>query len=176
MTTPWARRKVLLSASLAALAAAWALVLPSCSSDKKEPDCVPAAGAKTDGDGKTYEMTPLLVDKEAKKNNDWCRACIMGPKGYASCQRVYGDTPTEPRDVIRQRARTKACVDSGFPADGCPDKATIGITCKGDPPPPNAGDPAKALQDLYKKLNPPNAKPESGGVKPPSDEAAPVIE
>jgi hypothetical protein len=166
-------REGILWRTAVALAAA-ALVLPACSSEKKEQDCVPATGAKPEA-GKKMEMTPLLVENQGKKDNDWCRACIMGPKGYASCQRVYGDTPTEPRDGIRERARVKACVDSGFPKDACPASATIGIACKGDPPPPSAGNPGKILQDMYKQLNPPPAGTGSSQLPTPGD-AKPAIE
>jgi len=154
MMTSNPRKKILLGASLAAVVTAWALALPSCSSEKKEPDCVPAEGAQPANAAK-YEMTPLNVENQDKKNNDWCRACVMGPKRFASCQRVYGDTPTEPREAIRERARIKACVDSGFPAGACPAGSTIGIACKGEPPPANAGNPADILQDMYKQMNPP---------------------
>lgn len=166
-------RKRILWRSAAALAAA-ALALPACSSEKKEPDCVPAADAKPEA-GKKYEVTPLVTGDKDKKDNDWCRACIMGPKGYASCQRVYGDTPAEPREKVRARARAKACVDSGFPADACPETATIGIVCKGEPPPPNAGDPAKILQGMYQQLNPPPAKAGSAGAPPPAGDKKPVV-
>jgi hypothetical protein len=148
MTTTKTAKGILPAAALAVAAG-----LASCSSEKKEPDCVPAPAADTAKTEK-YEMTRLNIDAVGKKDNDWCRACVMGPKRYASCQRVYGDTPTEPRDAIRERARIKACLDSGFPAGICPANATIGITCKGDPPPPGAGNPGKALQDMFNQLNP----------------------
>ena len=172
MTISKARKRIPWKSAIAAVAAA--LVLPACSSEKKEPDCVPAADTKAQA-GKKYEVTPLLTENMGKKDNDWCRACIMGPKAFASCQRVYGDTKTEPREKIRERARAKACVDSGFPADACPVSATIGIVCKGDPPPANSGDPAKILQDMYQQMNPPPAKAGSTGAPPPGDKK-PAIE
>jgi hypothetical protein len=136
--------------ALAALAAA----LSSCSSEKKEPDCVPAVDSDTQPKQKIVSKRLFIDDQADKKGNDWCRACVMGNKGYASCQRVYGDTPTEARDAIKERARVKACVDSGYTATSCPASATIAIVCKGDPPPPNGGNPAAALQNLYRSLNP----------------------
>jgi hypothetical protein len=165
MTVSKSRRRFLwhaLAAGVAALAAA------ACSSEKAQPDCVPAPASKPAEKGAKYEMTPLGGLDAEKKDNDWCRACVMGPKGYASCQRVYGDTPTEAREVIRVRARDKACADAGFPKDACPASATIGIVCKGDPPPPNAGDPAKILQGMYKQLNPPPAPSAPAGAPPAS--------
>lgn len=165
--------KGILRRSTPAVVAA-ALALPACSSEKKEPDCVPAAEPKRLAEGQKIEMTPLQIDSAEKEKLDWCRACIMGPKGYASCQRVYARTPTEPREEVRKRAREKACVDSGFPADACPTTAEIGIVCKGDPPPPNSGDPAKALQNMYQKLNPPPAGAPSAGA--PEKSGAPVLE
>lgn len=173
MTISNARKRIWWCSAVAV--AATALALPSCSSEKKEPDCVPAADAKPEK-GQKVEVTPLLVGNQDKKDNDWCRVCIMGPKGYASCQRVYGDTKAEPREPIRERARVKACVDAGFPADACPTTAVIGIVCKGDPPPPNAGNPAAILQDMYKQMNPPPANTGSTGAPPPGGKARPVIE
>jgi hypothetical protein len=147
MMTENSSRNVLLVAALAA-------ALAGCSSEKKEADCVPAVGGDAAGKAKIVS-TPLFVDPQAgKKNNDWCRACVMGTKGYASCQRVFGDTPDEPRDKIRERARIKACVDSGYTETNCPAGAIIGQSCKGDPPPPGSMDPGAALQNLYQKLNP----------------------
>jgi hypothetical protein len=167
-------RRTVLGVPLVTIVVAWALPLPSCSSESKQPDCVPADGAQTKK-GATYEMTPLVIGNADKKNNDWCRACVMGPNRFASCQRVYGDTPTEPRDAIRERARIKACVDSGFKADACPTGATIGIACKGDPPPPNAGNPAKILQDMYKQMNPPPVGTGSTGTAPPKDDPSKTV-
>jgi hypothetical protein len=168
-------RRTVSGACLAAAVTAWALALPSCSSESKQPDCVPADGAQPKKGG-TYEMTPLKVEDADKKNNDWCRACVMGPNRFASCQRVYGDTPTEPREAIRERARIKACVDSGFKADACPAAATIGIACKGDPPPPNAGNPAKILQDMYQQMNPAQANPKGAAPPSPADPSKPVLQ
>ena len=99
----------------------------------------------------------------------------MGPKGFASCQRVYGDTKDEPRDKVRERARVKACLDAGFKADACPPNAVIGIVCKGDPPAANAGDPAKILQGMYQQLNPQPAQSGSSAV-PPAGAPKPVLE
>jgi hypothetical protein len=137
-------------ASFVALAAA----LAACSQDKKATDCVPAVGAAAATQPKVTSRRLFVDDQAGKKDNDWCRACVMGTKGYASCQRVYGDTPTEARDAIKERARVKACVDTGYTATACPASATIGIVCKGDPPPPGATDPGAALQNLYRSLNP----------------------
>jgi len=145
--------------------AALASFLASCSSDEKEPDCVPAPVADSAKKPKIVS-TPLFIDDQAgKKDNDWCRACVMGNKGYASCQRIYGDTPTEARDAIKERARIKACVDSGYTAENCPPTAMIGMVCKGDPPPANAPAPGAILQDLYRSLNP-------GGAVPPKTAGA----
>ncbi len=150
-------------ASFVALAAA----LAACSQDKKTPDCVPAVGAAAATQPKVTSRRLFVDDQAGRKNNDWCRACVMGTKGYASCQRVYGDTPTEARDAIKERARVKACVDSGYTATTCPASATIALVCKGDPPPPGAGNPGTALQDLYRSLNP-------NGPVPPKPSASPT--
>lgn len=144
-----------------------ALAAGGCSSKEKEPDCVPAIGAP-EAPKPGVVSRPLVVgDAADKKNNDWCRACVMGPKGYASCQRVYGDTPDEPRDRIRERALKRACADSGYAGEACPAQAVIGQSCKGDPPPPGAMAPGDALQNLYQKLNPGGAVPPKGTAKEP---------
>jgi hypothetical protein len=142
----------------------------ACSSEKKQPDCAPAAGQSATPQPKV-ETTPLVIDAQAgKKDNDWCRVCALGNKGYASCQRVYGDTPTEAREAIKERARKKACVDAGFTAENCPASAIIGTACKGDPPPAGAASMGDALQDLYRNLNP------DGPVPPKQKDAKPAAD
>jgi hypothetical protein len=97
-------------------------------------------------------MNPQQVASPAA---NWCRACVMGPNKYASCIKVYSTTDAESRESVRSRARTKACLDSGFADEKeCPDSAVISISCKGDAPPPGTTTPSNALQQLFYSKNP----------------------
>lgn len=119
-----------------------------CSEKTEQPDCVPqkpSAPAQAAGVERTA-VAKIPVDKEKA---DWCRACVLGPHGYASCQRVYAAAEGELRDDVRARAKKQACDDAGFKPGECQDKNVIALLCKGDPPPPNATEPGKALQMLF---------------------------
>ncbi|MDD5306268.1 MAG: hypothetical protein PHU25_03000 [Deltaproteobacteria bacterium] len=124
------------------LAGAWGL---ACHKPAEEcPD--PAKGAA--GKKARIERRNLGRVGDDDPNADWCRACVMGPKGFASCQRALAESPAETKDVLRAKARDRACKDSGFTGE-CPDKAVIGMFCKGDQPPKDGLTPGKALQQIY---------------------------
>ncbi len=118
----------------------------ACSSEKKEKECVdpPPAPSK-----KVTEMPLPMKSTVDKSKADWCRACVMGPKGWASCMKVYAENEGETRDLLKNRARDKACVDSGYEKDKCPQQSVIALTCKGDAPPKGTTTPGKALQQLF---------------------------
>jgi hypothetical protein len=122
------------------------LCLAACKPESEEPDCVPAEPAKVEKKAKVKKVR--RVSTIDKKKADWCRACVMGPKGWASCQVAYGE-PGEDREVVRARSREKACDDAGFEKGKCPDKAVLAIKCKGDQPKATSGDPARALQKAF---------------------------
>ncbi len=117
--------------------------LPGCGSESGAKDCVPApkdAAQKT-----IVERTRLKVDKDG----DWCRACVMGLKGYASCQRVYALEDGQERVALRQRALDKACLDAGYEPGKCPVQAVVGVLCKGEKEPEDMPSAAQALQRFY---------------------------
>jgi hypothetical protein len=162
-------RKPSLILGVCVLAAA--SVTAACGGGEEEVDCVPAEKPAPKPEKKA-KVVKRVLNPQAMANPDgnWCRACVMGPRGYASCQKVYEQNSDEELASIRRRARTKACLDAGFKDDSsCPDAAIIGLTCKGDPPPPNATDPSTALQQLfYGKKGP----PADGSGKSPVEPAA----
>jgi hypothetical protein len=136
-----------------------------CSGKGKEADkeCVDPPPEAVAGAKKTVTIERFGLGKagsEDKEKKDWCRACVMAKMGYASCQRVFAETPDEERDSIRARARAKACADAKYPKDACPDQAVINIQCKGEAPPPGTPDPGTALQNLFEKMGGYDAKPE----------------
>ena len=96
-------------------------------------------------------------DKKAsatsKKDRDWCRACVVGPHGFMSCQRVT-QQGSESRGELRQKARDKACEDSGFRKDACPDNKVIALSCKGDTPPKDKTAAGKAMLKALKTSGP----------------------
>ncbi|MCP4676669.1 MAG: hypothetical protein GY854_14390 [Deltaproteobacteria bacterium] len=126
------------------------IVLFACSSKKDEAaDCVdpPAAQKK-----QVVTRENLGVTKGAggrKAGADWCRACVFGPKGWASCQVAYAENEGENRQAVKDRARQKACDDAGFAKGKCPQEAVKAMTCKGDKPGKKSKDPAKELQKLF---------------------------
>ncbi len=143
------------------------VLLAACSSKKDEAvDCVdpPAAQKKQSG---TREKLGVAKGVGVRKAGaDWCRACVFGPKGWASCQVAYAENQGEDRQAVRDRARQKACDDAGFAKGKCPADAVKAMTCKGDKPGAKVKDPAKALQKLF--------FPKKGdGVKPAADKKAP---
>ncbi len=157
--------------------AAFAVVVVACGSGEpeKEPDCVPDPDAK-----------PVVVEKKIERfglgkagakelvDHDWCRACVLSRANFASCQKVYSDEKglLEDREPLKQKARDTACDDAGFKKGECPDKAIISIVCKGEKPPEGTMPPGKAVQDLFKALNPNHpalAAPDREGETPVSD-------
>ncbi|MCU0663145.1 MAG: hypothetical protein MUC50_12575 [Myxococcota bacterium] len=136
------------------------LLLGGCHSQAEAPQCdtapAPAPAVKT---------VPV-PDKKPAPDADWCRVCVMGPKGFASCQRVYAQTKEESRDTVRQRSLDKACQDAGFSQGSCPKGAIIAEGCKGDPPKAGVKDAGQALQDLYLGTKGPK------GPKPQADKTA----
>ena len=95
-----------------------------------------------------------VLSKPANGDLDWCRACVVGPHGFMSCQRVTADSATESRGALKARARGKACEDSGFKADACPDDKVIAISCKGDAPPKDKTAAGKAMLNALKTSGP----------------------
>jgi hypothetical protein len=143
------------------LAGAWGL---ACSKPADEcPDPAKAVG------GKKFRLERRNLGKvgEDDPNADWCRACVMGPRGYASCQRAVAEGPADTKDALRAKAKDRACKDSGFTAQ-CPDKAVVGIFCKGDNPPKGSLTAGQALQKIYFGPKGPVAQP-PGDAKPGAD-------
>jgi len=172
------------SSSTAALALCLAVAMPACSGEEKEPDCVPAEGVE-----------PVVVERRIERfglgkagaadlvDHDWCRACVMSTKGFASCQKVYSDEPGRlaDRDPLKAKARDKACADAGYRKGECPDGAIISASCKDDPAPEGIKTAGQAVQDLFQSLNPPGGAAESQPrpaqqPEPPSAPPGPVIE
>lgn len=117
----------------------FSLAASACRSQTASPECDTVAPAPV--------AAPMA--RRPAPNADWCRACVMSPKGFASCQRVYAETTTEPREVVRQRSLDKACLDAGFGKGACPDQAIIAVGCKDDPPAPGTKNAGEALQQLF---------------------------
>lgn len=150
---------------VALVAAALLLTVAGCSSKGAEGDkeCVDPPPEAVEQAKKTVQIERFGLGKagdENKADKDWCRACVMSLKGYASCQRVYAQSPDEGRDSLRARARVKACLDAGYPKEACPDKAVINLLCLGDDLPPGTPDPGTALQNLFKSMG--GGQPEKG--------------
>ena len=128
---------------------ALAMFSVACSSDK-EKECVDPPGTE----GKVQKVTRTHLgtnNRPADPNADWCRACVMGPKGWASCQIAYATKMGEDRAQIKERSRQKACLDAGFKKGECPESALKDITCKGDPTPEGADKMGEALQKIFLK-------------------------
>ncbi len=121
----------------------------ACSSQKAEKECVDPPKSVVPKTLRSLGEGGPKKKPVNKAKADWCRACVMGPKGWASCMKVFAEKQDEARDRTKQRAKEKACIDSGYEKDQCPQKAVIALTCKGDPPPKGTTTPAKALQQLY---------------------------
>jgi hypothetical protein len=85
---------------------------------------------------------------------DWCRACVVGPHGFMSCQRVNAASKDETREALRGRARIKACLDSGFTEESCPSESVIAIACKGDKPAADKTAAGKKVMKALKKSGP----------------------
>jgi hypothetical protein len=120
---------------------------------KKEQECVDppeVAAAKAKSGTTTEAAKQTVIDKDA----DWCRACVVGPHGFMSCQRKSATSSSDTKDVLRERARIAACTDSGFTADNCPKDKIIGLVCKGDPEPKDKRAAGNALLKALKSSGP----------------------
>jgi hypothetical protein len=115
----------------------------------KEVECRDPQPASQNTPAKKLDSFGAAGARERSPDDDWCRACVMGPKGWASCQTVYAKSKGESREALKESSKEKACDDAGFEKGGCPDKAVLGITCKGDKPPPGSEDAAKAMQAVF---------------------------
>lgn len=135
------------------VALALALALAGC--EKKEEvkceDLKPAT--QQPKPKKSLEPLSMLAAGNRDPSSDWCRTCVMGPKGWASCQTVYAENKEESRDAIKVRSREKACDDAGFAKGQCPDKAVLGVTCKGDKAPAGNDRAVKGMQAVFFKGN-----------------------
>ena len=123
-----------------------AMFTASACNKPQEPDCIPAQKiVKIDTD-----MPTLKIQKRAvrhAKDADHCQVCVMSPKRFISCQRIWADHG-ENRDEIKVKATEKACKDAGYPYT-CPKKAIMSVFCKGDPLPESAKNGGMALQKIH---------------------------
>ena len=149
------------------ITAAFALIFGTtagtgCSPKSKEIDCEDTSSGKkaVTGEAKTEATGP---DRD---ESDWCHACVLGPKGYTSCQRVYAVDERESRDSLRKRSADRACKDAGFKEGECPASSIISMVCKGANLPkamPKDDGIAKAFRQIIEKANPQDkAAPDSG--------------
>jgi hypothetical protein len=99
----------------------------------KEVECRDPQPASQNTPAKKLDSFGAAGARERSPDDDWCRACVMGPS----------------REALKESSKEKACDDAGFEKGGCPDKAVLGITCKGDKPPPGSEDAAKAMQAVF---------------------------
>ena len=134
-------------------------VLAGCKVKKNE-ECVEpvkeAAGAKDNaGEANASGASAAAsVKKIADEDADWCRACVVGPHGFMSCQRRSATDPSETLESLREKARVAACTDSGFSADACPKDKVIGLVCKGDPEPKDKREAGTKLLKALKSSGP----------------------
>lgn len=133
-------------------------LLMGCNANK-EKECVDpptkSASLKKDEDGAgKNSATVAKTATVAKKDADWCRACVVGPHGYMSCQRKTATNPAETHEQLRERARLAACTDAGFAADKCPKEKVIGLVCKGDPEPKDKREAGTKLLNALKNSGP----------------------
>lgn len=121
-----------------------------CGQGNAEQECVPAdtAAAKVNKISRTQIR---IDDSKERANANWCRSCILGPKGWASCQVAWDATNEEAREALEARARDLACKDAGFGAGQCPPAPNFNTRCKGDKIPEGSVTPGKALQNIYLK-------------------------
>ena len=134
--------------------------------NKAEPECEAPAPVAAKKKTERKPLQAINVSAQEKRDKDWCRACVMGPKGWASCQTAYAFEESETRESLKGRAREKACDDAGFEKNACPDKAVLAVLCKGEDPPSGSENVAKALQSAFLKskagAGEKAAKPEQG--------------
>ena len=116
----------------------FALSLACSRKSKKEEECETQkkveSSAKNLPAPKNNRVHIKRGSRQQVGDMDWCRACVVGPHGFMSCQRVSATSKEDTRDDLRQRARIKACMDSGFTKESCPDESVIAIACKDDKP------------------------------------------
>lgn len=127
-----------------------------CSSKKETPECVEAtAASSTDNpakekQGSTEKRAAGAAAVNIEFRGDWCRACVLGPNGYMSCQTARASSSTETREQIKKKSIEQACEDSGFPKENCPGNAVISVSCLGDPPPKDKAAAGRALLEGLK--------------------------
>jgi hypothetical protein len=130
------------------------VVALACSRQNKEEEACDTAPDKVQAAAK-----PQTAEKEkrmrvpAPSDADWCRACVVGPHGFMSCQRVNGSYG-ESLNSLRERARIKACLDSGFTEASCPSESVIAISCKDDKPAKDKTAAGKKVMQALKKSGP----------------------
>ncbi len=151
--------------------------------DTKQTDAKSAAISSSESANKTENVAEL--NKKTSDDNAWCRSCVVGPAGFMSCQTVRDESAAQATAELREKARIKACVDSGFTEDNCPDSKIISLQCKGDPQPSDPQEAGKKMMEALRGSSPvivtkdgqtiPNAmhKPPSGPgeIPKPSKEA-----
>lgn len=119
-----------------------------CNTQKSEPECIEPPKSNPQK-VVVQRRLPIQPPDPEKQKRDWCRTCVMGPEGWASCQVAFGETDDEPRDLIKKRSRERACLDSGFKEGECPDNRVVAVTCKGEETPKGHDETAKALQKAF---------------------------
>jgi len=122
------------------------------------------------GERVVSERTVISTPK--RDDLDWCRACVVGPHGFMSCQRVVAESAGESRGSLMGKARDKACEDSGFKKEACPDDKVIAVSCKGDAPPKDKSAAGKAMLKALKTSGPLILKQDA--KKPDSPPSAPT--
>ena len=127
-------------------------VLLGCNANKEEKECVDPPKTESKA-GAVSEDGSKKGAAAAKKDADWCRACVVGPHGFMSCQRKTAE-PSETREQLKERARLAACTDSGFTEEQCPKDKVIGLVCKGDPEPTNKREAGSKLLKALKSSGP----------------------
>ena len=133
------------------------MIVAACGKQPADEKCSdPPAATAPDS---TAKKTASAADKPIPVNRDlsnvmWCRSCVVGPAGYMSCKTVRPNGASESTDVLRERARVDACVDSGFTKDNCPGSNVISLVCKGDPEPEDKTAAGKALLNALRGSGP----------------------
>ncbi|MCP4605762.1 MAG: hypothetical protein GY847_35450 [Proteobacteria bacterium] len=151
-------------------------LISACSSENKEVECVdPPQEDKKTKKVVTRDRLNTTGWNKARKDADWCRTCVMGPKGWASCQVAYAEKEGESRDVVKKRSQGKACDDAGFEKGTCPTKAVVAQTCKGDKSLKKNEGQAKALQGLFFPKGAPKKKT-NDTAKAPAEKQNPSVD
>ncbi len=150
------------------------LGIAGCSNKVQDKaECEGVSKAVDDKKTATEAVTPKSDSKGDQSDKDWCRACVVGPHGFMSCQRVAAEA-NESRGELRRKSRDKACEDSGFPKDACPDNKVIAVSCKGDAPPKDKNEAGRAMLRALKTSGPlVLKKPDSETQVPPKETQKP---